>query len=178
MPSLPAAITSFANSSGIFLGTDYHFDLARPGAALYGVNPTPGLPNQMVPVVKLAARVVQVREIPARSGVGYGHSYVTPGTARIATLSLGYADGWHRCASAGLVAVHAAGRLPFVGRVSMDSITVDATATPPGTVVAGDFVDLFDAVQTVDDVARRAGTIGYEILTSLGRRFSRCYVGS
>jgi len=172
---LPDARASFANSSGVFLGPDYHFDLARPGAALYGINPIPGRANPMRSVVQLAARVVQIREVPMGSGVGYGHAFLTAAPSRLATLSLGYADGWHRCA--GAAAFHAGQRLPFVGRVSMDSITIDISALPAAALAPGDFVDLFDATQTVDDVAALAGTIGYEILTSLGHRFHRRYIG-
>jgi alanine racemase len=173
---LPDAPASFANSSGIFLAPDYHFDLARPGAALYGINPTPGLANPMRNVVKLAARVIQIREVPAGTGVGYGHSFATTAPSRLATLSLGYADGWHRCA--GAAALHAGERLPFVGRVSMDSLSIDISALPREALAPGDFVELLGATQTVDDIAALAGTIGYEILTSLGHRFHRRYVGA
>ena len=97
---MPAAPASLANSSGIFLGAAYHFDLARPGAALYGVNPMPGQPNPMRPVVSLSAKIVQTRELPAYVGVGYGHAYRTVAPMRTATISLGYADGWPRRAGA------------------------------------------------------------------------------
>jgi alanine racemase len=174
---LPAAPASFANSSGIFLGSAYHFDLARPGAALYGTNPTPGLPNPMLAVVRLSAKVIQVREVAAGTAVGYGHSFRAGSAARIATISLGYADGWHRNAGAGAAAFFHGIRLPFAGRVSMDSITLDASALP-ATLTAGSFVELIGDNQTVADVARFAGTIDYEILTGLGRRFERRYVGT
>ncbi len=165
---------SLANSSGIFLGQDWHFDLARPGAALYGINPTPGQPNPMKPVVRLQAKVVQTRSVKAGAGIGYAHRLVASRPTRLATISLGYADGWHR-AAAGAAFVDGV-RLPFAGRVSMDSIILDISALPDGRLKAGDLVDLFGTEQTVDDVAALAGTIGYEILTSLGQRFHRVYL--
>lgn len=173
---LPAAPASFANSAGIFLGRDYHFDLARPGAALYGLNTTSRQPAPMSPVVHLAAKVVQVREVPAGTGVGYGQIYHASGPTRIATIALGYADGWHRGGAAEGAAFYRGTRLPFAGRVSMDSITLDVTALPPGTLLAGETVDLIDGSHTADEVARAFGTIGYEVLTSLGRRFHRRYL--
>ena len=172
MPHLPA---SLANSSGIFLGSDYHFDLARPGAALYGVNPVPGQANPMRQPVRLSAKVVETRSVGARIGVGYGHSLITEGELPLATISLGYADGWPR--RAGASAWIDGVELPFAGRVSMDSIVVDTTALKGRTLAAGELVDLIGAQQTIDDVAALAGTIGYEILTGLGSRFHRRYEG-
>lgn len=171
MPGVPA---SLANSSGIFLGSDYHFDLARPGAALYGINPQPGRGNPMRQPVRLSAKVIQTRELIAGAGVGYGHAYRTTGPFRAATISLGYADGWpRRLSDAG--AWFEGVRLPFAGRVSMDSIILDASALPPGRPAPGDLVELIGPAQTVDDIAALSGTIGYEILTGLGGRFHRDY---
>jgi alanine racemase len=170
---LPAP-ASLANCSGIFLGQKYHFDLARPGAALYGLNPTPGKPNPMRPVVGLSAKIVQTRELPAYVGVGYGHAYHTVAPMRTATISLGYADGWPRRVSAS--AWHNGVELPFIGRVSMDSIILDISGLPPGSLKGGDLVELIGRNRTVDDLAGLAGTIGYEILTLLGRRFHRVTV--
>lgn len=172
---LPPARASLANSSGDFLGNDYHYDLARPGVALYGVNPTPGHANPMLPVVSLAAKVIQTRDVAADIGVGYGYSFRTSDPLELATISLGYADGWHRRAAG--AAFFDGVRLPFAGRVSMDSIILDISALPPGSLKAGDLVEMIGEHQTVDDVAAFAGTIGYEVLTSLGRRFHRRYVG-
>lgn len=172
---LPEAPASLANSSGIFLGSSYHFDLARPGAALYGVNPTPGKPNPMLPVVRLQAKVAQTRGVEEGAGVGYGHTYHASGPLRLATISLGYADGWHRRAAS--AAWFEGVRLPFVGRVSMDSIILDISALPAGRLGEGDLVELIGPSQSVDDVAGQAGTIGYEVLTSLGARFHRRYIG-
>ncbi|TGQ67699.1 MAG: alanine racemase [Mesorhizobium sp.] len=172
---LPKAPASLANSSGIFLGPSYHYDLARPGAALYGINPTPDEPNPMLPVVRLQAKVAQTRRVEKGAGIGYGHSFRAEGPLRLATISFGYADGWlRRSVSA---AWFEGVRLPFLGRVSMDSIILDMSALPPGRLGEGDLVELLGPSQTVDDAAGHAGTIGYEILASLGRRFHRDYVG-
>lgn len=172
---LPPAPASLANSSGIFLGADYHFDLARPGAALYGINPTPASKNPMLPVVTLEARVIQTRALQAGAGIGYGHTAVADGPLETATISLGYADGWRRRAVA---FAHFDGvRLPFIGRVSMDSIILDISALPPGRLKAGDHVQMIGPSQTLDEVAGFSGTIGYEVLTSLGHRFHRRYLG-
>ncbi len=176
MRSLPPAPASLANSSGIFLGSDYHFDIVRPGAALYGIAPVAGAPNPMRPVVRLQAKVIQCRDVPAATAVGYGLAWRSAGSARIATVSVGYADGWLRAAADGCDADFGGVRLPLVGRVSMDTITVDASALPPGAMQPGALVDLIGAHQDVDAVAARAGTIGYELLTRLGRRYARHYV--
>ncbi|RUZ04991.1 alanine racemase, partial [Mesorhizobium sp. M7A.F.Ca.CA.002.15.1.1] len=172
---LPKAPASLANSSGIFLGPSFHYDLARPGAALYGINPTPPKSNPMLPVVRLQAKVAQTRSVEKGAGVGYGHSYHAQGPLRLATISFGYADGWQRRAAS--AAWFEGVRLPFVGRVSMDSIILDISALPAGRLREGDLVELLGPSQSVDDAAGHAGTIGYEILTSLGPRFHRRYVG-
>lgn len=174
---LPVAPASLANSSGVFLGAAWHFDLARPGAALYGLNPQPGQPNPMAPVVRLAARVIETREVDAGEGVGYGHSWVAPEPMRLATLSIGYADGWLRSLSGRLAAWTGDRRMPVVGRVSMDSLIVDARSVPESAVQPGALVDLIGRHQDVDAVADAAGTIGYEILTGLGPRLARRYTG-
>jgi alanine racemase len=169
---LPAAPASLANGSGVFLDRAFHFDLARPGAALYGINPTPGKANPMRPVVGLAAKVVQTRSLPgAGVGVGYGYAFRSAGALPLATIALGYADGWPRAAA---TAAFVDGvRLPFAGRVSMDLIVLDVSALPPGRLKEGDMVELLCEQQDVDAVAAAAGTIGYEVLTGLGRRFHR-----
>ncbi|RFC67681.1 MULTISPECIES: alanine racemase [Mesorhizobium] len=173
---LPAARASFANSSGIFLGKPFHFDLARPGVALYGANPTPGKENPMLPVVRLEAKVIQTREIGDGVGIGYGHAARARLDMRLATVSLGYADGWHRNAAG--AAWFKGVRLPFAGRVSMDSIILDISALGQGVLKAGDLVEFIGPDQDVDDVAGFAGTIAYEILTGLGDRFERKYLGA
>lgn len=172
---LPA---SLANSSGIFLGPDYHFAMARPGAALYGVNPTPGRRNPMRPVVRLRARVLQVRHIDRGEAVGYGASFIAPSDRKLATVAVGYADGLLRASSnRGRVSCKSYDA-PIVGRVSMDMITIDITDAAQNAVQPGDAVDVIGPHRDVDAVAADAGTIGYEILTALGRRYQRRYVGS
>ncbi len=171
---LPPAPASLDNSSGVFLPEAYQYDLARPGASLYGVNPTAWTGNPMLQVVRLQAKIVQARNLGADIGIGYGHAYRTSGPLRTATIALGYADGWPRRAAA--AAFFGGVRLPFVGRVSMDSIVLDISALPPDALQAGDLVELIGAHQTVDEIAALSGTIGYEILTALGHRFHRRYV--
>ncbi len=171
--ALPLAQRSLANSSGIFLGEDCHFDLARPGAALYGINPTPGQPNPMAPVVRLEAKVIQTRTVEPGTGIGYGYVARASRRMQLATIALGYADGWHRRAAS--AAFFDGVRLPFVGRVSMDSIILDISALPPDTLDHGALVELIGPHQSVDEVAAQADTIGYEVLTGFGRRFHRIY---
>ncbi|SEB24808.1 alanine racemase [Variovorax sp. YR216] len=173
---LPMAPATLANSSGIFLGPDHHFDLVRPGAALYGVAPVTGAPNPMRPVVRLEGRVIQTREIAAGTPVGYGHAWQCGRPARIATVSVGYADGWLRGMGNRASAWFGGTELPLVGRVSMDTITLDASALPEHALVPGSMVELIGERQGVDAVAARCDTIGYEILTSLGGRYARSYV--
>ncbi|MFT3972821.1 MAG: alanine racemase [Amaricoccus sp.] len=173
---LPAAAASLANSSGIFLGSDFHFDLARPGAALYGLNPIAGGENPMRPVVRLFARIVQVREIAAGARVGYGGTFTAGRPTRIATVAVGYADGYLRSLSRTATA-HFGGRpVPLVGMVSMDTATFDVTEAPDA--VEGGLIELIGAQQPVDTLAAEAGTIGYEMLTSLGHRYARTYAGA
>jgi len=172
---LPPAPASLDNSSGVFLDKAFRYDLARPGAALYGVNPTPGRDNPMRPVVRLEAKVIQTRYLLADIGVGYGHAYRTTSPLRTATVALGYADGWPRRTAAS--AFFEGTKLPFVGRVSMDSIILDISALAEGRLQSGDLVEVIGDNQTVDEIAGLSGTIGYEILTGLGHRFHRRYVG-
>lgn len=172
---LPRAPATFANSSGIFLGPAFHFDLVRPGAALYGVAPVPGQKNPLQPVVRLQGKVIQIRTVDAGAAVGYGMSWVAPGSSRIATVSVGYADGYLRSLSATGSAWLGPVELPLVGRVSMDTITINVSALPDDALGAGTLVDLLSPQHGVDELAARAGTIGYEVLTSLGHRYQRCY---
>jgi len=173
--AFPGIEPCFANSGGIFLGSEYHGALVRPGIALYGGAPTAGVPNPMAPVVRLDVRVVQTRTVPAGAKVGYGGVHVTSGERRLATLAAGYADGLLRALSDRGAAYVGGTRLPIVGRVSMDSLTLDISALPPGTLKLGDLVEIVGPHQTLEDVARDAGTISYEILTSLGGRYHRVY---
>jgi alanine racemase len=182
--TVPHIRASLANSSGIFLGDNPHFDLVRPGYALYGGNPTPHAENPMQSVVRLEGRIVQLRWIEAQDTVGYNARWLATDRRRIATISVGYADGYPRAASArgssdesilAGVALVDGRSCPFAGNVSMDLIAVDVTDVPEGAIARGDRVTLIGDHLTVDEVGRRAGTIGYEILTNLGRRYARHY---
>jgi alanine racemase len=171
---------SLVNSSGIFLGNSAHFDLARPGAALYGVNPTPGRANPMKSVVELTGRILQLRSVARDETVGYGATWTAKRPSRIAVVALGYADGLLRAGSGtderpGGAAIVATKRCPIVGRISMDLVCIDVTDLADGTVHRGDLATLIGDEITVDDVAAAAGTIGYEILTHLGPRCHLVY---
>ena len=170
---LPKAPASLANSSGIFLGPDFHFDLARPGAALYGLAPVAGAANPMRPVVRLKGRIVQVREVAAGAAVGYGASWRTTGPRRIATVAVGYADGYLRSLGNRGTAFAGDAPVPLVGIVSMDTATFDVTDAPQA--VEGGFLELIGPKNPVDALAAEAGTIGYEILTAIGDRYARTY---
>lgn len=172
----PAAPASIANSGGAFLSSAFHCDLVRPGIALYGVHPHSSGPP-MAPVVRLDARILQIRDVEAGVRVGYGLDYAAPSRRRLATLGIGYADGWPRSLGGTGSAWHTGQRLPIVGRISMDSITVDLTALAPDALAEGDFVELLGPFQSLADVARDAGTIAYEILTRLGTRSERIFTG-
>jgi len=177
LAQLPKATASFANSSGIFLGSAWHHDLVRPGAALYGINPIPWAENPMQAVVTLTGKVVQIHSVDTGIGVGYGAEWRAPRPSRIATIAVGYADGYLRSLKERTVVFFKGQRLPVVGRISMDLITVDVTdAAAP--LVAGDEVELLGPNMSVDELGERGGTIGYEILTQLGARYHRRYLGA
>jgi alanine racemase len=174
--SMPGAPTSLANSSGIFLGPDYHFDLLRPGAALYGINPLPGQANPMLPVVTLKARILQVRKIDAFQTVGYGGAWRAARPSRVATIALGYADGYFRTLI-NRTHVHFSGhRVPVIGRISMDLVTIDVTDVPEHECQVGTTVEVLGPHMTPDDLAENARTNAYEVMTALGRRYARVYV--
>jgi len=170
---LPPAPRSLANSSGIFL-PGFGSDLARPGAALYGVNPTPGQPNPMRGAVRLRAMILQVRHVPPGEGVGYNSTWTATRPSRIATIPAGYADGYPRSLTNRAEACFDGCPVPLVGRVSMDLATFDVTDVP--AAVPGAWLELIGPNMPVDEVARRAGTNAYEILTQLGRRYRRTYL--
>ena len=174
---LPRAKASFANSSGVFLGAGFHFDLARPGIAVYGGNPLPGTPNPMAQVVRLQGKILQIRDVDTPQSVGYGATHRFTGPARIATVGVGYADGFLRSlgnSGSGFIGDIEA---PIVGRVSMDLITLDVTSVPEDQCAPGGRIDLIGPHNPVDSVGDAAGTISYEILTSLGARYYREYLG-
>jgi alanine racemase len=168
---------SLAASSGIFLGPAYHFGMGRPGAALYGLAPLAGQPNPMAQVIRLQGKILQVREIDRGGTVGYGATHRSARQGRLATVGVGYADGLPRSLSNRGCAFFGGHRLPMVGRVSMDLVTLDISDLPAGQAHPGDLVDLIGPGNDVDAVATAAGTIGYELLTRLGRRYRRRYVG-
>lgn len=177
---LPDIKSTLANSSGVFLGQEWHFDLVRPGAALYGVNPEPGKASPVESVVSLRLPVVQIRHVEAGGTVGYGAEHQLQRASRLAVVLGGYADGIHRAVGGS----GGAGRgwlcgieVPVVGRVSMDTTVFDITAVPEDMLPPeGEaYIELLGEHQGVDDVALAAGTIGYEILTSLGDRYERSY---
>ncbi|HMM92318.1 alanine racemase [Bradyrhizobium sp.] len=173
---------SLANSSGIFLGAQFQFDMVRPGCALYGINPTPEADNPMQPVVELKARIVQIRNIERGDTVGYGGTWTARRPTRIAIVAAGYADGYFRAASAndgtrGAEVVIAGKRCPVAGRISMDLMAVDITDLDKNAARRGHMATLIGEGITVDELAHHFGTIGYEVMTSLGRRYARVYKG-
>ncbi len=169
----PAWKTSLANSSGIFLGADFASDLARPGAALYGINPTPGHANPMRAAARLTAPVLQLRDIRPGESVGYNATWRAGRHTRIATVGIGYADGWPRVLGNTGHALFDGHVLPLVGRVSMDLTTYDATGVPG--LAEGSRVTLVGEGVAAETVALWAGTNAYEVLTRLGPRVARCH---
>ncbi len=173
---------SLANSSGIFLRDHFHFDMVRPGAALYGVNPTPQSPTPMKPVVDLKVRIVQTRDIDRGETVGYGATWTARRPTHLAIISAGYADGYFRAAGGvdgtrSAEVMVAGQRCPVAGRISMDLMAIDVTDVPRHAVRRGGLVTLIGEGITVDELAHHFGTIGYEVLTSLGKRYARVYRG-
>ena len=174
--SFPMGRASFANSCGVFLGSEYHFDLGRTGIALYGGNPTPDTANPMRGVVTLNARILQVRTITAGDVVGDGATFRATNTVRIATVPLGYADGYLRIlGNCGLTHIEGVA-CPVIGRVFMDLISIDVTRVPEEQTLPGAMVEIIGPNQHVEDIASRAGTNSNEILTSLGPRYHHIYV--
>jgi alanine racemase len=173
---------SLSNSSGVFLGPAFQFDMVRPGAALYGVNPTPEADNPMQGVVELKARIVQIRNVEKGDSVGYGGTWSARRPTRLAVVSAGYADGYFRAGGSndgtrGAEVVVAGKRCPVAGRISMDLIAVDVTDLEKSAVRRGHMVTLIGEGITVDELAHHFGTIGYEVLTGIGRRYARIYKG-
>lgn len=178
---------SLSASAGIFLGAEYHFNLTRPGISLYGGEAVNDTPNPMRQVVKAEARIIQIRDAKIGQTVGYGASYTLKRPSKLAIASVGYADGYHRSLSGNGIqlreAIPTGGygfvngyKVPIVGRVTMDMTIFDVTDMPSNSVQAGDYIELFGKNIPVDDVARAAGTIGYEMLTGLGLRYERQYL--
>jgi alanine racemase len=183
----PQLKTSLQNSAGAFLGARARSDVVRLGIALYGGEAANDLANPMQPVVTAEAQVMMVRHAKAGETVSYGATETLTRDTRIAVCSLGYADGYHRAISGTGVALRETGRpsgmgfiaghkVPILGRVTMDQTMFDVTDVPPSAIKAGDYIELFGRNIPLDDAARAAGTIGYELLTSLGRRYHRDYL--
>jgi alanine racemase len=172
----PHVRCSFANSSGVFLGPRWHFDLLRPGAALYGVNPTPHLPNPMKSVVKLSLPILQVKDLSEDVFVGYGASYKAKQGSRLAVVAGGYADGINRTLGVNPVAKLLGEPIEAIGRISMDTTIFDIGKNKlPENEVVGKLIDVIDDEFTLDFLMRRNSSLGYEILTSLGARYKRVY---
>lgn len=180
--------SSLANSPGIHLGPEYHFELTRPGIAIYGGEAIDGVKNPYQPVVTAETRILQIRSAKAGEPVSYGAAHVLTRDSRLAIVSTGYADGYHRALSGtgvplrqtvqqggyGFIAGH---RVPVAGRITMDLTIFDVTDVPEANIRPGDYIELFGPNIALDDAARAAGTIGYELLTSLGNRYQRSYIG-
>jgi alanine racemase len=178
----PDTPKSLLNSSGHFLADAPAYDLTRPGYALYGGNPTPGRSNPMKPVIGLEARIIQLREVADGTKVGYNGTWTARGRRKLATISLGYADGYPRNASASDSATGGAALVggllcPFAGSVSMDLIIIDVTEVPSSSISRGAPVTLIGGALDLETVGAGARTIGYEMLTSLGKRYQRQYIG-
>ena len=180
--------SSLANSPGIHLGSEYHFDLTRPGIAIYGGEAVDGMKNPSLPVVTAETRILQIRHAKAGETVSYGATQVLARDSRLAIVSTGYADGYHRALSGSGVPLRqsvqqggfgfvAGRRVPVAGRITMDLTIFDVTDVPEGDIRAGDYIELFGQNISLDEAARAAGTIGYELLTSLGNRYQRLHIG-
>ncbi len=177
---LQPAPASLSNSGGTFLGPKFHYDLVRPGIAVYGGRAFEGGENPMRPVVSLSARILQLRDISPGEVVGYGATFKANRPSRMATIACGYADGFLRALSGpsghpGPVGYIGSYPVPVVGRVSMDLITVDVTDVPVDLAVRGNWVEVVGGRVTLDDLTDRAGTIGYELLARLSKRVHRIY---
>jgi alanine racemase len=175
--SLPKAPVTLASSAGVFLGSEYHFQLVRVATALFGMRPLKGQDNPMRPVVGLYGRVLQVRTCEAGESVGYGATHLCQRESRLATVGVGYADGYprsqeirNRHAFAGTTPV------PLVGRVSMDYTVMDVTHMAPDKVVPGSWIQLAGPSLPIDDLADQMGTVAYEVLTQLRARCHRVYI--
>lgn len=174
---------SFANSAGIFLGAAFHFDMVRAGISLYGGQAVLDQQKSMTPVVKLEGRIAQIRSPKAGATIGYGAGHSLARDSSVATVVVGYADGFMRLLGAnnshsGATAYINGYPAPLLGRVSMDLITIDVTDIPNEHLKRGAFVELIGPNVTIDDLAGQAQTISYEILTSLGNRSQRVYLGA
>ena len=177
--AIPSSVArSLVASSGIFLDGSYHFDIARPGAALYGIAPTNGQPNPMRQAVRLSGKILQLRYVDTDSTVGYGATHRMTRAGRVATIGAGYADGVLRALGNRGHAVVDGHLVPVVGRISMDLLTIDVTDLPEESVQPGRSVDLIGPGYDINEAANDAGTIGYELLTRLGPRLAKRYLAA
>jgi len=167
---------SIAASSGIFLGPEFQLSLVRPGASLFGIAPLNNQPNQMRQVIRLEAKILQVRRVDRGMTVGYGATHRVAAPGFLATAGMGYRDGLMRSLANRGCAFFGDRRLPVLGRVSMDLITLDLGASPPDGAVPGAMVEFIGPSHSVDELAKEAGTNGYEILTALRGRIRRIYL--
>lgn len=179
--ALPGVTASLAASSAVFLGPETHFGLVRPGIALYGGNPCPGQDNPMAQTITLSAKVIQIQAVDAPQTVGYGASHAVTGPSRLATVALGYADGFLRAITANpeappvFASVHDTWKARLVGRISMDLTTFDIGEVPEGRIQPGDTIDVIGKYASIDTLADAGNTISYELLTRLGPRLPRIY---
>lgn len=172
----PKVKASLANSSSMFLGAEYHFDLIRSGAALYGLNPTPTKANPMHQPIKLTAPIIQIQELPVGSAVGYNMTFTAQRPTIIATLPIGYADGYARVHSPGAEMFIDGYRVPVVGRISMDLVTIDVTDLPLEKIFLGQAVGIINEYCTIDKIASISRMLSYEILMILNSsRYNKVY---
>lgn len=177
---VPMIPRSLANSAGVLMGPEFHFDLVRPGISLFGGKAIDTRANEMSPVAKVEAKIMIVRDVPAGDTIGYGAAHTATKPLRNAVVAAGYADGLLRRAGStdeepggfGMIGGHKA---PILGRISMDMITLDVTDVPEHLVKRGAYVEMLGPDVAAADLAAYAQTIDYEYLTSLGRRFERVY---
>lgn len=170
----PAARASLANSAGVFLPTEFHFDIARTGCAIYGINPTDGK-RAMHPVVNLSAPILQIRTLDRDETIGYGATADATRSSLIAIVGMGYADGYSRILGNQGFAFVDGYKVRLIGRVSMDMVALDVSSIPESQINIGSHAEFINHEQTVDDIARQCNTIGYEILTRIGNRVNRIY---
>ncbi|MDG1272991.1 MAG: alanine racemase [Alphaproteobacteria bacterium] len=169
---------SLSNSGGIFLGQTYHFDMARPGIALYGSHPDSTIFNPLNQVIKLYGRVLQIRDAKTGSTVGYSASHLLKKKTLVATVGLGYADGYIRSLGGNSYAFFKGAKLPIIGPISMDYITVDISNIKTDMIKIGDLIEFIGDNFTLDDIAKVANTVPHEILSNLGKRHQRSYFTS
>lgn len=170
----PNAKASFANSAGVFLPSEFHFDIARTGCALYGISPTDDK-NPMQPVATLSAPILQIRTLDRDETIGYGATASAKKNSRIAIIGIGYADGYFRIISNQGFAFVDGHKVPLLGRVSMDMVAIDISAIPAAQITKTTRAEFINHTQTVDDLAKQCNTIGYEIFTRIGNRVRRVY---